>query len=338
MKLLITGGAGYIGSHTCVELMAAGHEVVIVDNLCNSSAEAVSRIEKIAGQVVRFYKADILDEAKLDAIFTCECPDAVIHFAALKAVGESVAKPLEYYKNNITGTLTLLKVMGAHDVRTIVFSSSATVYGDPATVPIREDFPLSATNPYGQTKLMNEQILRDLHRADNRWRVALLRYFNPVGAHKSGLIGEDPAGIPNNLTPYITQVAMGKRECLNVFGNDYDTPDGTGVRDYIHVVDLAQGHVAAVEKLSTMDGGVLTVNLGTGRGYSVLEMVHMFEEVSGRPIPYKIVDRRPGDIATCYADPSLAYELLGWKAKRGLREMCEDSWRWQSQNPNGYRQ
>ena len=338
MKLLITGGAGYIGSHTCVELLAAGHEVVIVDNLCNSSAEAVRRVEKIAGQPVRFYEKDILDEAGLAAVFEAERPEAVIHFAALKAVGESVAKPLAYYRNNITGTLTLLKVMDAHDVRTIVFSSSATVYGDPATVPIREDFPLSATNPYGQTKLMNEQILRDLHRADNRWRVALLRYFNPVGAHKSGLIGEDPAGIPNTLTPYITQVAMGKRECLNVFGNDYDTPDGTGVRDYIHVVDLAQGHVAAVEKLSTMDGGVLTVNLGTGRGYSVLEMVHMFEEVSGRPIPYKIVDRRPGDIATCYADPSLAYELLGWKAKRGLREMCEDSWRWQSQNPNGYRE
>ncbi len=338
MKLLITGGAGYIGSHTCVELLAAGHEVVIVDNLCNSSAEAVRRVEKIAGQSVRFYEADILDEARLDAIFTSERPEAVIHFAALKAVGESVAKPLAYYKNNITGTLTLLKVMDAHDVRTIVFSSSATVYGDPATVPIREDFPLSATNPYGQTKLMNEQILRDVHRANNAWRVALLRYFNPVGAHKSGLIGEDPAGIPNNLTPYITQVAMGKRECLSVFSNDYDTPDGTGVRDYIHVVDLAQGHVAAVEKLATMDGGVLTINLGTGKGYSVLEMVHMFEEVSGRPIPYKITARRPGDIATCYADPSLARELLGWTAKRGLREMCEDSWRWQSQNPNGYRQ
>ena len=338
MKLLITGGAGYIGSHTCVELLAAGHEVVIVDNLCNSSAEAVRRVEKIAGQPVRFYEKDILDEAGLAAVFEAERPEAVIHFAALKAVGESVAKPLAYYRNNITGTLTLLKVMDAHDVRTIVFSSSATVYGDPATVPIREDFPLSATNPYGQTKLMNEQILRDVHRANNAWRIALLRYFNPVGAHKSGLIGEDPAGIPNNLTPYITQVAMGKRECLSVFGNDYDTPDGTGVRDYIHVVDLAQGHVAAVEKLSTMDGGVLTINLGTGKGYSVLEMVHMFEEVSGRPIPYKITARRPGDIATCYADPSLAKELLGWTAKRGLREMCEDSWRWQSQNPNGYRQ
>ncbi|MCI6908628.1 MAG: UDP-glucose 4-epimerase GalE [Clostridiales bacterium] len=337
MKLLITGGAGYIGSHTCVELLSAGHEVVIVDNLCNSSDEAVRRIEKITGQTVKFYKEDILNEEKLSAIFEYERPEAVIHFAALKAVGESVAKPLAYYTNNITGTLTLLRVMDAHNVRTIVFSSSATVYGDPATVPIREDFPLSATNPYGQTKLMNEQILRDLYRANSAWKVALLRYFNPVGAHKSGLIGEDPAGIPNNLTPYITQVAMGKRECLSVFGNDYDTPDGTGVRDYIHVVDLALGHIAAVEKLAQMDGGVLTVNLGTGRGYSVLEMVKMFEEVSGKKIPYKITPRRPGDIATCYADPSLAEELLGWKAQRGLREMCEDSWRWQSMNPNGYR-
>ncbi len=337
MKLLITGGAGYIGSHTCVELLTAGHEVVVVDNLYNSSEVAVSRVEQITGKHVTFYKADILDEEGLSAIFEAERPQAVIHFAALKAVGESVAKPLEYYTNNITGTLTLLRVMRAHDVRSIVFSSSATVYGDPATVPIREDFPLSATNPYGQTKLMNEQILRDLYRSDSTWKIALLRYFNPVGAHKSGLIGEDPSGIPNNLTPYITQVAMGKRECLSVFGNDYDTPDGTGVRDYIHVVDLARGHVAAVEKLASMDGGVLTLNLGTGRGCSVLEMVHMFEEVSGKKIPYKIVARRPGDIATCYADPSLAEKTLGWKAVRGLREMCEDSWRWQSQNPNGYR-
>ncbi len=338
MKLLVTGGAGYIGSHTCVELLAAKHEVVIVDNLSNSSSEAIRRIEKIAKQNVTFYQADILDEPKLSSIFEYERPDAVIHFAALKAVGESVAKPLAYYTNNITGTLTLLGVMEAHAVRTIVFSSSATVYGDPATVPIREDFPLSATNPYGQTKLMNEQILRDLHRSNNAWRVALLRYFNPVGAHKSGLIGEDPSGIPNNLTPYITQVAMGKRACLSVFGDDYDTPDGTGVRDYIHVVDLARGHIAAVEKLASMDGGVLTVNLGTGRGYSVLEMVKMFEEVSGKKIPYKIAPRRPGDIATCYADPSLAASLLGWKAERGLREMCEDSWRWQSMNPDGYKE
>ena len=337
MKLLVTGGAGYIGSHTCVELLSSGAEVVIVDNLCNSSEESMRRVEKITGKSMKFYNVNILDEEKLSAVFDAEKPDAVIHFAALKAVGESVAKPLAYYTNNITGTLTLARVMDAHDVRTIVFSSSATVYGDPATVPIRENFPLSATNPYGQTKLMNEQILRDLYVADKRWKIALLRYFNPVGAHKSGLIGEDPAGIPNNLTPYITQVAMGKRECLSVFGNDYDTPDGTGVRDYIHVVDLAKGHIAAVNKLATMDGGVLTVNLGTGRGYSVLEMVKMFEEVSGRKINYKITARRPGDIATCYADPSLAAELLGWKAERGLREMCEDSWRWQSQNPNGYR-
>jgi len=337
MKLLVTGGAGYIGSHTCVELLSSGAEVVIVDNLCNSSEESMRRVEKITGKTMKFYNVNILDEEKLSAVFDEEKPDAVIHFAALKAVGESVAKPLAYYTNNITGTLTLARVMDAHDVRTIVFSSSATVYGDPATVPIRENFPLSATNPYGQTKLMNEQILRDLYVADKRWKIALLRYFNPVGAHKSGLIGEDPSGIPNNLTPYITQVAMGKRECLSVFGNDYDTPDGTGVRDYIHVVDLAKGHIAAVNKLATMDGGVLTVNLGTGRGYSVLEMVKMFEEVSGRKINYKITARRPGDIATCYADPSLAAELLGWKAERGLREMCEDSWRWQSQNPNGYR-
>lgn len=337
MKLLVTGGAGYIGSHTCVELLSSGAEVVIVDNLCNSSEESMRRVEKITGKTMKFYNINILDEEKLSAVFDAEKPDAVIHFAALKAVGESVAKPLAYYTNNITGTLTLARVMDAHDVRTIVFSSSATVYGDPATVPIRENFPLSATNPYGQTKLMNEQILRDLYVADKRWKIALLRYFNPVGAHKSGLIGEDPSGIPNNLTPYITQVIMGKRECLSVFGNDYDTPDGTGVRDYIHVVDLAKGHIAAVNKLTTMDGGVLTVNLGTGRGYSVLEMVKMFEEVSGRKINYKITARRPGDIATCYADPSLAAELLGWKAERGLREMCEDSLRWQFQNPNGYR-
>ena len=339
MKILVTGGAGFIGSHTVVELLNAGHDVVVVDNLCNSSRKSLARVEKITGKKPAFYKLDIRDERKLNAVLDKEGPfQATIHFAALKAVGESTQIPLKYYANNLGGTFTLLDRLGAHGCKNIVFSSSATVYGDPATVPIREDFPLSATNPYGQTKLMNEQILRDLYRANNAWRIAILRYFNPVGAHKSGLIGEDPAGIPNNLTPYITQVAMGKRECLSVFGNDYDTPDGTGVRDYIHVVDLAQGHVAAVEKLATMDGGVLTINLGTGKGYSVLEMVHMFEEVSGRPIPYKITARRPGDIATCYADPSLARELLGWTAKRGLREMCEDSWRWQSQNPNGYRE
>ena len=335
MKILVTGGAGYIGSHTCVELLNAGYEVIIVDNLCNSSEESIRRVEELTGKTMTFYNADILDEAALDAIFAKHSPDAVIHFAALKAVGESVAKPLAYYTNNITGTLTLCRCMEKAGVRNIVFSSSATVYGDPASVPITEDFPLSATNPYGQTKLMNEQILRDLHVANKAWNIALLRYFNPVGAHKSGRIGESPNGIPNNLTPYITQVAMGKRECLSVFGNDYPTPDGTGVRDYIHVVDLAKGHIKAVETLM-QNPGVITVNLGTGRGYSVLEMVKMFSEVSGREIPYKIVDRRPGDIAECYANPALAEELLGWKAELGLREMCEDSWRWQSMNPNGY--
>jgi len=335
MKILVTGGAGYIGSHTCVELLDAGHEVVVVDNLCNSSRESLKRVEQITGKSVAFHEADILDEAALDAIFAQHKPDAVIHFAALKAVGESVAKPLSYYFNNITGTLTLCRCMEKAGVYNLVFSSSATVYGDPASVPITESFPLSATNPYGQTKLMNEQILRDLHVANPSWNVALLRYFNPVGAHKSGLIGEAPDGIPNNLTPYITQVAVGKRACLSVFGNDYPTPDGTGVRDYIHVVDLAKGHIKAVEKLAEKPG-VITVNLGTGRGYSVLEVVRMFAEVSGREIPYKIVDRRPGDIAECYADPSLAEQVLGWKAELGLREMCEDSWRWQSMNPNGY--
>ena len=327
MKILVTGGAGYIGSHTCVELLDAGHEVVVVDNLCNSSRESLKRVEQITGKSVAFHEADILDEAALDAIFAQHKPDAVIHFAALKAVGESVAKPLSYYFNNITGTLTLCRCMEKAGVYNLVFSSSATVYGDPASVPITESFPLSATNPYGQTKLM--------HVANPSWNVALLRYFNPVGAHKSGLIGEAPDGIPNNLTPYITQVAVGKRACLSVFGNDYPTPDGTGVRDYIHVVDLAKGHIKAVEKLAEKPG-VITVNLGTGRGYSVLEVVRMFAEVSGREIPYKIVDRRPGDIAECYADPSLAEQVLGWKAELGLREMCEDSWRWQSMNPNGY--
>jgi len=335
MKILVTGGAGYIGSHTCVELLNAGHEVVVVDNLCNSSSKSLDRVAQITGKSVIFHEADILDEAALDAIFAQHKPDAVIHFAALKAVGESVAKPLSYYTNNITGTLTLCRCMEKAGVFNLVFSSSATVYGDPATVPITESFPLSATNPYGQTKLMNEQILRDLHVANPAWNVALLRYFNPVGAHKSGLIGEAPGGIPNNLTPYITQVAIGKRACLSVFGNDYPTPDGTGVRDYIHVVDLAKGHIKAVEKLAE-NPGVITVNLGTGRGYSVLEVVTMFAEVSDREIPYKIVDRRPGDIAECYADPSLAEQVLGWKAELGLREMCEDSWRWQSMNPNGY--
>ncbi|NLD86744.1 MAG: UDP-glucose 4-epimerase GalE [Clostridiales bacterium] len=335
MKILVTGGAGYIGSHTVVELLNASHEAVVVDNLSNSKAEAVRRVEEITGKSVIFYEEDILNEKALKEIFLKEQPEAVIHFAALKAVGESVAKPLEYYQNNITGTLTVLRVMRDCGCKKFVFSSSATVYGDPHTVPIKEDFPLSATNPYGQTKLMNEQILRDAYKADSEWSIALLRYFNPVGAHKSGRIGEDPAGIPNNLVPYITQVAIGKREALSVFGDDYPTPDGTGVRDYIHVVDLAKGHLKAIEAL---DGktGVLTVNLGTGRGYSVLEMLHAFEKAVGHDIPYKIAPRRPGDIAECYADPSYAYEVLGWKAELGLEEMCEDSWRWQSANPNGY--
>ncbi len=335
MKILVTGGAGYIGSHTTVELLSAGYDVVIVDNLSNSKVEAVRRVEEITGKKAKFYEEDILNEGGLKKIFEAEKPQAVIHFAALKAVGESVAKPLEYYTNNITGTLTLLRVMRECGVKNIVFSSSATVYGDPHTVPIKEDFPLSATNPYGQTKLMNEQILRDVYKSDNEWNVVLLRYFNPVGAHKSGRIGEDPAGIPNNLVPYITQTAIGKRAALSVFGNDYNTPDGTGVRDYIHVVDLAKGHLKALETLDKKPG-VLTVNLGTGRGYSVLEMLHAFEKAVGHEIPYKIVDRRPGDIAECYADPSYAYEVLGWKAELGLDEMCADSWRWQSANPNGY--
>jgi len=335
MKILVTGGAGYIGSHTTVELLSAGYDVVIVDNLSNSKEEAVRRVEEITGKKATFYKEDILNESALKKIFEAEKPEAVIHFAAFKAVGESVAKPVEYYTNNITGLLTLLRVMRECGVKKIVFSSSATVYGAPHALPIKEDFPTSATNPYGQTKLMSEQILRDVYKSDNEWNIALLRYFNPVGAHKSGRIGEDPAGIPNNLVPYITQVAIGKREHLNVNGNDYPTPDGTGVRDYIHVVDLAKGHLKAIEALAN-NPGVLTVNLGTGRGYSVLEMLHAFEKAVGHEIPYKIVDRRPGDIAECYADPSYAYEVLGWKAELGLDEMCADSWRWQSSNPNGY--
>jgi len=335
MKILVTGGAGYIGSHTTVELIEAGHDVVIIDNLSNSKKIAVDRVEKIVGKSIPFYEADVRDAAALAAIFDAHKIDAVIHFAALKAVGESVAKPIEYYTNNLVSTLTLLGVMREKGCKNIVFSSSATVYGDPHTVPITEDFPLSTTNPYGATKLMIEDMLRDVFKSDNTWNIAILRYFNPVGAHKSGTIGEDPAGIPNNLTPYITQVAMGKREILSVFGNDYPTPDGTGVRDYIHVVDLAKGHVKAIEKLSE-NPGIITVNLGTGRGYSVLELHAAFEKASGRTIPYKIAPRRPGDIAVCYADPAKAYEVLGWKAEKGVEEMCEDSWRWQSQNPNGY--
>ncbi|NMB44538.1 MAG: UDP-glucose 4-epimerase GalE [Clostridiales bacterium] len=335
MSILVTGGAGYIGSHTCVELLESGYEVVVVDNLSNASEKSLERVEEITGKSLKFYKADILDREALTNIFETENIEAVIHFAGLKAVGESVEKPLEYYHNNIVGTLVLCDVMRQFNVKSIVFSSSATVYGNPKTVPISEDFPLSATNPYGRTKLMLEEIFRDLYVADNDWRIVLLRYFNPIGAHESGLIGEDPKGIPNNLVPYITQVAVGKLDKLNVFGDDYDTHDGTGVRDYIHVVDLAIGHVKAIDKIKASTG-VFTYNLGTGTGYSVLDMVKAFSKVVGEDIPYKISPRRPGDIATCYADPSLAKEDLNWVAKRDLDKMCEDSWRWQKNNPNGY--
>ena len=338
MRILVTGGAGYIGSHTCVELLNQGQEVVVVDNLCNSSEESLNRVKQITGKDVTFYKADLLDKAAMEEIFSKETIDAVIHFAGLKAVGESVAKPLEYYYNNITGTLVLCDVMRNHGVKKIIFSSSATVYGDPAFVPITEDCPKGKiTNPYGQTKSMLEQILTDLHTADPEWSVILLRYFNPVGAHKSGLIGEDPAGIPNNLTPYITQVAVGKLKEVGVFGNDYDTPDGTGVRDYIHVVDLAIGHVKAVDKLAQSEPDVRIYNLGTGKGFSVLQMIEAFSKACGKQIPYAIKPRRPGDIAECYADAALAKKELGGEAERGIDEMCEDSWRWQSNNPNGYR-
>lgn len=334
--VLVTGGAGYIGSHTCVALLEAGHDVVVVDNLCNSKPAALERVEEIAGRKLRwFYRGDVRDASVLIQVFAEHRVDAVIHFAALKAVGESVAKPLAYYENNIGGLFSLLKAMDAADVRRVVFSSSATVYGDPACVPIREDYPTAATNPYGRTKLMCEEVLRDLVAADARWNVALLRYFNPVGAHASGLIGEDPNGIPNNLMPYVSQVAVGKLKVLQVFGGDYATPDGTGVRDYIHVVDLAAGHVAAVER---MDGlpGVTCVNLGTGRGYSVLEVARAFERASGREVPYRIVARRPGDVAACWADAGLAHKVLGWQPQFDLDAMCRDAWRWQSQNPDGY--
>lgn len=335
MSILVTGGAGYIGSHTCVELIKEGYEVVVVDNLCNSSEVAIDRVEEITGGKVTFYKVDILDEKALNEVFEKESIDSVIHFAGLKAVGESVQKPLEYYHNNITGTLVLLDVMRKHKVKNIVFSSSATVYGNPHTVPILEDFPLSVTNPYGRTKLMLEEILQDVYVADHEWNIILLRYFNPIGAHKSGRIGEDPKGIPNNLVPYISQVAVGKLACLGVFGDDYDTPDGTGVRDYIHVVDLALGHVKAIKKLEDKEG-VSIYNLGTGNGYSVLDVVKAFEMASGKEVKYEIKPRRAGDIATCYADPTKAKEELGWEATRGIEEMCEDTWRWQSANPNGY--
>ncbi|MCI9583173.1 UDP-glucose 4-epimerase GalE [Clostridiaceae bacterium] len=337
MAILVTGGAGYIGSHTCVELLNAGYEVVVVDNLYNSSEEALKRVEKITGKSVTFYQADILDRPAMDAIFDKEAIDSVIHFAGLKAVGESVAKPLEYYHNNITGTLVLCDAMRSHGVKNIIFSSSATVYGDPAFVPITEECPKGKiTNPYGQTKGMLEQILTDFHVADPEWNVVLLRYFNPIGAHESGLIGEDPKGIPNNLVPYIAQVAVGKLECLGVFGDDYPTHDGTGVRDYIHVVDLAVGHVKALKKIEEK-AGVCIYNLGTGIGYSVLDVVKAYEKACGKPIRYAIRERRPGDIATCYSDAKKAEEELGWVAERGIEQMCADSWKWQSMNPDGYR-
>lgn len=330
---LVTGGLGYIGSHTCVELLAAGHQVTIVDNLSNSKIAVLDRIEQITGQRPVFIQADVRDRAALGKALT-GCT-AVIHFAGLKAVGESVEKPIEYYSNNVAGSIALFEVMAQAGVKTLVFSSSATVYGDPHEVPIREHFPLSATNPYGRSKLMIEDTLRDVVKADPGWRVALLRYFNPVGAHASGLIGEDPNGMPNNLLPYVAQVAVGKLACLSVFGNDYPTPDGTGVRDYIHVVDLARGHLAALAALER-ESGLLTVNLGTGRGYSVLEMVAAFAEASGRPVNYRFAPRRAGDIAQCYADPALAASLLGWRAEKDLAAMCADAWRWQQQNPRGY--
>lgn len=335
--ILVTGGAGYIGSHTCVELLNAGYDVVVVDNLCNSCKESMKRVEEITGKPVTFYEVDLLDEPALQRVFDNEKIDAVIHFAGLKAVGESVYKPLEYYHNNITGTLILCDVMRRHGVKSIVFSSSATVYGNPAFVPITEECPMGEiANPYGRTKGMLEQILTDLHTADPDWKVMLLRYFNPIGAHKSGRIGENPKGIPNNLLPYITQVAVGKLVCLGVFGNDYETPDGTCVRDYIHVVDLADGHVKALDKLNGEQGGVWIYNLGTGVGYSVLDVIQAFEEANDLKINYVFKERRAGDVPACYADPAKAEKELGWKTKYGIKEMCEDSWRWQKNNPNGY--
>ncbi len=334
--VLVTGGAGYIGSHTCIALHEAGYEFVVFDNFCNSSQESIKRVEKIIEKKILLEEGDIRDKKALQRVFDKYKIDCVIHFAGLKAVGESVEKPLKYYDNNINGTISLCEVMHDNNCKKIVFSSSATVYGDPHTTPIKEDFPLSATNPYGRSKLFIEEILRDIYVSDSDWKIILLRYFNPVGAHESGLIGEDPNGKPNNLMPFITQTAVGKREYLSVFGGDYDTSDGTGVRDYIHVVDLANGHVKALDKIPKIDK-VLTVNLGTGHGYSVLDMVKAFEKASGKKINYKIVQRRAGDIAKCFANPSFAKDILGWSAKKDIKEMCEDSWRWQSNNPDGYR-
>lgn len=335
MKILVTGGAGYIGSHTCLELLKAGHDVVVIDNFSNSKPVVFDRIERICGRRPVFYAADVRDSDKVAEIISVRGIKAVIHFAGLKAVGESVAQPLRYYDNNVTGSLSLFAAMMETGVRTLVFSSSATVYGNPHSVPIHENFPLSATNPYGRSKLMVEEILRDLVLADGAWHIALLRYFNPVGAHESGLIGEDPGGIPNNLMPYVSQVAVGRRPELQIFGGDYPTPDGTGVRDYIHVADLAGGHIAALDWLQRHKD-VHTFNLGTGHGTSVLEVVRAFETASGKPVPYRIVDRRLGDIAQCYADSSHAEQELGWKAKRGITEMCRDAWNWQVKNPGGY--
>ncbi|TKB82553.1 MAG: UDP-glucose 4-epimerase GalE [Nitrospira sp.] len=336
--ILVTGGAGYIGSHTCVELLNAGYEVTVFDNFCNSHPESLVRVQRITGKPLRVVRGDCRDRATLVRALCESGAGAVIHFAGLKAVGESVEQPLVYYDNNVVGTLRLLEAMGECRVKTLVFSSSATVYGNPQRLPLTEDHPLSATNPYGRTKLVIEEMLRDLHRSNPSWRLGILRYFNPVGAHASGLIGEDPQGIPNNLLPFVAQVAVGRREHLNIWGNDYPTPDGTGVRDYIHVVDLAVGHLQALEALARVQepDTCLTVNLGTGTGYSVLEIVRAFEQASGRSVPYKIAPRRPGDVAACYAEPKLAYDRLGWRAERGLSAMCADAWRWQSANPQGY--
>jgi len=335
MSILVTGGAGYIGSHTVILLIEAGYEIVIFDNFCNASKEAIKRVEKIVGQEITTVEGDVRNADDLHSVFNTHTIEAVIHFAGLKAVGESVEKPLKYYDNNVNGTAVLCEVMSEHGCKSIVFSSSATVYGDPHTTPILESFPLSATNPYGRSKLFVEEILRDLYVSDNEWKIVLLRYFNPVGAHPSGTIGEDPNGIPNNLMPYITQTAVGKLSCLSVFGDDYDTHDGTGVRDYIHVMDLANGHVKALKKIKSFTE-VMTINLGTGTGYSVLDMVKAFEKASGKKVPYCIAPRRAGDIAKCYANPSYAKEILGWEAKKSIEKMCEDSWRWQSKNPKGF--
>jgi UDP-glucose 4-epimerase len=335
MAILVTGGAGYIGSHTCLELLRAGREVVVVDNLCNSNEESLRRVRRLAGRDLTFHRADLRDAAALEQVFAAHRLDSVIHFAGLKAVGESVEKPLVYWDNNVVGTVRLLEAMVRHGVKTLVFSSSCTVYGDPASVPIREDFPTSAVNPYGMTKLTIERMLSEMRRADSAWDIALLRYFNPAGADSSGQIGEDPGGIPSNLVPYITQVAVGKLESLKIYGNDYPTRDGTGVRDYIHVTDLAQGHLAALDRLASHPG-LVTCNLGTGKGYSVLEILRAFERTVGRPIPHRIAARRPGDVAEAWADPTLARTELGWVAKRDLDEMCADAWRWQTLNPQGF--